>query len=201
MSDTARKRPTYADIEALPPHLRGEILGGELVVSPRPAPPHVRAASSLGRVLGDFDQDGDDDGPGGWWIEDEPELHLDVDADYPVVVPDLAGWRTTTLLELPETAAYTVAPDWVCEILSPSTAADDRALKMPFYAQAGIGHLWIVDPLLFTLEVYRLDAGAWRQLGVWRDEAVAKAEPFDALPLKLSRLWGRRKPPQRVTRS
>jgi Uma2 family endonuclease len=199
MSETAGKRPTYADIEALPPHLRGEILGGELVVSPRPAPPHVRAASSLGRVLGDFDQDGDDDGPGGWWIEDEPELHLDADLDFPVVVPDLAGWRTTTLLALPETAAYTVTPDWVCEILSPSTAADDRALKMPFYAQAGIGHLWIVDPLLFTLEVYRLDAGTWRQVGVWRDDAVVQAEPFDAKPLKLARLWGRRTPPRRRT--
>ena len=89
---------------------------------------------------------------------------------------------------LPETAAYTLAPDWVCEILSPSTAADDRALEMPFYAQAGIGHLWIVDPLLFTLEVYRLDAGTWRQLGVWRDEAIVQAEPFDARPLKLARL-------------
>ena len=197
MSQPARRRPTYAEIEALPPHLRGEILGGELVVSPRPGPPHVRAASSLGRVLGDFDDDGDDGGPGGWWIEDEPELHLDVDEDFSVVVPDLAGWRTTTLLELPETAAYTVAPDWVCEILSPSTAADDRALKMPFYAHARIGHLWIVDPLLFTLEAYRLDAGAWRQTGVWRDDAVVRAEPFDALPLKLSRLWGRRRPPPR----
>lgn len=105
------------------------------------------------------------DGPGGWWLEGQPELHLDADADFPVVVPDLAGWRTTTLLTLPETAAYTVTPDWVCEILSRSTAADDRALKMPFYAQAGIGHLWIVDPLLFTLEVYRLDAGTWRRAG------------------------------------
>ena len=200
MSDTARRRPTYADIEALPRHLRGEILGGELVVSPRPAPPHVRAASSLGRVLGDFDQDGDDGGPGGWWIEDEPELHLDVDEDYPVVVPDLVGWRTTTLLTLPETAAYTVAPDWVCEILSPSTAADDRALKMPFYAQAEIGHLWIVDPLLFTLEAYRLDARTWRQIGVWRDEASVHAEPFEARPMKLARLWGRRRPPQRAVR-
>jgi len=197
MSEGTRRRPTYADIEALPPHLRGEILGGELVVRPRPAPPHVRAASSLGRVLGGFDQDGDDDGPGGWWIEGEPELHLDVDPDFPVVIPDLAGWRTTTLPALPETAAYTVVPDWVCEILSPSTAADDRALKMPFYAQAGITHLWLLDPLLFTLEVYRLEGKSWLHLGVWRDEAVVHAEPFDARPMRLARLWGRRRPPTR----
>ena len=83
---------------------------------------------------GGFDQDGGDDGPGGRWLADAPELHLDVDPDFPVVIPDLAGWRTTTLPALPETAAYAVVPAWVCEILSPSTAADDRALKMPFYA-------------------------------------------------------------------
>ena len=112
MSEAARKRPTYADIEALPPHLRGEILAGELVVSPRPAPPHARAASALGGVLYPFDRDGGD-GPGGWWIDDEPELHLDVDPDFPVVVPDLAGWGTERLPTLPETAAYTVRPDWI----------------------------------------------------------------------------------------
>ena len=199
MSSPARKRPTYADIEALPPHLRGEILGGELVVSPRPAPPHVRAASALGGTLFPFDRDGDGDGdgPGGWWIDDEPELHLDVDPDYPVVVPDLAGWRAEGLPELPETAAYTVVPDWVCEILSPSTGADDRALKMPFYALAGVAHLWIIDPLLMTLEAYRLEGSQWLLLRTWAGTDRARAEPFDAIEISLSRLWGGRKPPPR----
>ncbi len=189
---TARKRPTYDDIEALPPHVVGEILGGELVVSPRPSPPHARAASSLGGLLYGFDRDDDGGGPGGWWIEDEPELHLDVDADYPVVVPDLAGWRAENLPKLPETAAYTVRPDWICEILSPSSGVNDRALKMPFYAAAGIPHFWLVDPMLLTLEAYRLEGRRWLQLGIWRGNDRVRAEPFDAIELPLRRLWGGR---------
>jgi Uma2 family endonuclease len=198
MSDAARKRPTYADIEALPSHLRGEILGGELVVSPRPAPPHARAASALGGVLYPFDRDGGH-GPGGWWIDDEPELHLDVDPDFSVVIPDLGGWRTENLPVLPETAAYTVRPDWVCEVLSPSTAADDRKLKMPFYAAAGVPHLWLVDPLAMTLESFRLERGRWLLLHTWAGEDLVRAEPFEALELRLSALWGGRKPPPRRT--
>lgn len=192
--NNTRKRPTYADIEALPPHLRGEILAGELVVSPRPSPQHVRVGSSLGGLLFGFDRDDGGDGPGGWWIDDAPELHLDVDPDYPVVVPDLAGWRASNLPALPTTAAYTVRPDWVCEILSPSTGAGDRALKMPFYAHAGVPHLWLIDPLLMTLEAYRLDAGRWVVLGVWRGTDRARVEPFDAIERPLKRLWGGRGP-------
>jgi Uma2 family endonuclease len=193
----ARRRPTCADLEALPEWLRGEILAGELLVSRRPGPPHVRAASSLGRALGTFDRDGHVEGPGGWWIEGEPELHLDADPSFPVVIPDLAGWRTEALPVLPATSAYTVRPDWVCEILSPSTAADDRALKMPFYARAGVGHLWFLDPALFLLEVYALDAPTWRHIGIWRDDAEVHAPPFDAHPSRLGPLWGGREPPVR----
>ncbi|MSP73829.1 MAG: Uma2 family endonuclease [Myxococcales bacterium] len=132
--------------------------------------------------------------PAGWWIEVEPELRLDFDADFAVVVPDLAGWRTESLSELPETAAYTLAPDWVCEILSPSTGADDRALKMPFYAAAGVLHLWLIDPLLMTLEAYRLEGPRWVVLGVWHGVDRVRVEPFDAIELPLGRLWGGRRP-------
>ena len=196
-ADAARKRPTYADIEALPQHLRGEILGGELVVCARPSPQHVRAASSLGGSLYGFDRDGD--GPDGWWIDHEPELHLDVDPDYPVVVPDLAGWRVETLPELPETAAYEVRPDWVCEILSPATQSDDRVLKMPFYAAARIPHFWIVDPLIMTVEAYRLEGRDWVVLGTWRGLDRVRIPPFEALELSLGRLWGGRRPAPRAT--
>ena len=194
MSDSsARKRPTYADIEALPPHLRGEILGGELVVSPRPGPPHAKAATTLSSGLDGFNWDSD--GPGGWWILVEPELHLEVDDDYPIVVPDLAGWRVETMPHLPLTAAFTLVPDWICEVLSPSTMADDRVLKLPFYARAGVSHAWLVDPLLFTLEVYRREGPHWILVATHSGEAPVRAEPFEAIELPLARLWGGRKPP------
>jgi hypothetical protein len=136
VSDPARKRPTYDDVLAVPEHLVAEIICGELVTTPRPAPLHTRTASRLGVVLGSaFDHD--EDGPGGWWMLDEPELHLE-NADDPIV-PDLAGWRVERMPELPETAYFALPPDWICEVLSRGTAARDRADKMPIYAAAGVG--------------------------------------------------------------
>lgn len=181
--------PTYADIEALPPHVVGEILAGELVVSPRPAPPHAQAASRLGMIVGPpFDLG--KGGPGGWHIVDEPELQLGVDPKFSVVVPDLAGWRLQTLPERPETAAYTVVPDWVCEVLSPGTSARDRAQKLPFYGRAGVGHVWLVDPIDQTVEVYALSGHRWTlaQVAIGRRSLVAA--PFEALEFDLGLLWG-----------
>ena len=151
----APKRPSYAEIEALPEWLRGEILAGDLVVSPRPAKPHLRAATSLcARIFRPFD-DGEDDGPGGWHLSAEPDLHLDTDPDFPVVISDLAGWRHETLPVVEDgEAAFSVRPDWICEILSPSTAVHDRVHKLPFYGRAGVSHAWLIDPVLRTLEVY-----------------------------------------------
>ncbi|PKN55910.1 MAG: hypothetical protein CVU56_18900 [Deltaproteobacteria bacterium HGW-Deltaproteobacteria-14] len=187
-------RPTYADIEALPSNVVGEILGGELFVSPRPAGPHTEAASLLGVLLGQPFRLGVG-GPGGWRILFEPELSLGVDPDYDPVVPDLAGWRIEVMPERLEAAQYTVVPQWVCEVLSPSTQRADRLLKLPFYGRAGVGHLWFVDPLSETLEVFALRDDHWVLLGVHGGDAVVRAEPFDAVPLPLSWLWGR-KPPE-----
>ena len=121
--EPARKRATYEDLLAVPDNLVAEIINGELVTSPRPAPRHARAASALGGALWGFDSG--PGGPGGWWILIEPELHLD--GHQQVLVPDLAGWRVERMPELPDTAYFEVEPDWVCEVLSPSTAAIDRA--------------------------------------------------------------------------
>jgi Uma2 family endonuclease len=126
-------------------------------------------------------------GPGGWIVLDEPELHLHGD----VLVPDLAGWRRERMPELPDAAAFELAPDWVCEVLSPSTAAVDRADKLPIYAREGVQHAWLLDPTAKTLEVLRLEGDAWRLLATWRDEAVVRAEPFDAFELDLAVLWAR----------
>lgn len=191
MGPVEKRRPaTYADIEALPPEVTGEIIAGELVVSPRPSPPHAQAESAVSVLVGGPFQYGVG-GPGGWWILVEPELSLGVDPLFDPVVPDLAGWRRDRMPHLPETASFEMAPDWVCEVLSPRTEARDRADKMPFYARAGVRHAWLIDPLLRTLEIFRLDGETWRLAAVHRESVVVRAEPFAEVEIDLARLWQR----------
>ena len=185
MSEGGR-RATYGDLLALPAHVVGEIINGELVTSPRPASPHARASSSIGGELyGPFDRGRG--GPGGWIILDEPELHLLGN----VLVPDLAGWRRSRMPEMPDATAFELAPDWVCEVLSPSTAKLDRADKLPIYARAGISHVWLADPAPQLLEALRLESGGYRIVGTWHGDVQARAEPFDAIELDLAALWAK----------
>jgi len=175
---------TYDDLLAVPEHRVGEIVDGELHVSPRPAFRHARASSALGPgIMGPFDQGRG--GPGGWWILDEPELHLGAN----VLVPDLAGWRRQRVPEFPDVTASTIAPDWVCEVLSPSTERLDRARKMPIYAHEGIPYLWLVSASARTLETYGLRDGKWLLLATYEGDAKVRAEPFDAVELELGLLW------------
>jgi len=190
MSETAKHKASYDELRALPENKVGEILGGELYASPRPAPRHARAYSSItGTLWGPFDHGRG--GPGGWWIIDEPELHRADD----VIVPDIAGWRRSRMPTLPDTAWFELAPDWVCEILSPSTAHTDRAIKMPVYAREGIGHLWLVDPDAHTLEAYSLqESGRWLLLETLKDDDGVRQPPFDAIEFSLADLWA--EPPE-----
>ena len=183
---------TYADIEALPPNMVGEILAGELVASPRPAGPHAQAASSLGAYLNVLFERGIG-GPGGWWITDEPELSLAADPLFDPVVPDIVGWRLTTAPEPYKTAQAHTVPDWVCEVLSPSTARRDRLLKLPYYARAGVKHVWLMDPILETIEVYRLSGASWNLVVVVGEDEIVALEPFEAVEIDLLPLWGRRR--------
>jgi Uma2 family endonuclease len=184
MTFPARREASYEDLLDLPENQVGEIIGGRLHAQPRPTPRHARVASGLGADLGTpFDRGRG--GPGGWWILDEPELHLGAD----VLVPDLAGWRRERLPRLPDTAWIELPPDWVAEVLSPSTAGKDRVLKMPLYAAAGVSHCWILDPDVRTLEAYANQAGRWLLLGTWNGDDRAAIPPFDAVILELSPLW------------
>ena len=183
---TAPPRATYADIQALPENVVGEILEGVLYTQGRPAMRHSLAGSALGEELGPPFKRGRG-GPGGWVILDEPELHLGLD----VVVPDLAGWRRETMPEVPDVAACTIAPDWACEVLSPSTAGKDRGKKMPIYARERVAHVWLVDTTPRTLEVFRLDGDTYRLIAAFEGDARVRAEPFDAIELDLSVLWAR----------
>lgn len=164
-----------------------EIIDGELIVSPRPASPHAFASSVLGAdVTGPFHRSpGDPAGPGGWWILDEPELHLGED----VLVPDLAGWRHERMGTVRDEPFFTLAPDWACEVVSPSTGRIDRSRKMRIYAREHVERLWLVDPLARTLEIYRLEGGRWLVVGAHGGDDVVRAEPFEAIELRLDRWW------------
>ena len=182
-----KRRATYADLMEVPDTKVAEIIDGELVVSPRPASPHAFAATVIGAdIVRPFHRDpGDPAGPGGWWILLEPELHFRDD----VLVPDWSGWRRERLPVFPNTPAFTLAPDWICEVISPSTARIDRSLKMSIYAREGVSHLWFVEPLQQTVETYRLESGRWVVVGTHAGREIVRAEPFDAVELHLDRWW------------
>ena len=179
-----KKAATYQDLVQVPGHLIAEILDGELYATPRPALRHAHAASVLGVEIGGPFHRGRG-GPGGWWILDEPELHLHAD----VVVPDLAGWRRDRLAALPDAPALTLAPDWVCEVVSPSTEGIDRGRKLAIYAREGVSHAWLINPTSQTLEVLALAEGRWVLLAAHTGAVMVRAEPFEAVDLDLSALW------------
>lgn len=181
-----RRQALYDEYLAVPDHRRAEIIGGTLYVSPRPAPRHANASSVLGVELGGPFQRGRG-GPGGWWILDEPELHLE---PLEPIAPDLAGWRVERMPALPETAHFTLVPDWICEVLSKSTERVDRDLKLPLYANHGVRHVWLVDPIAKSLEVYTLgDERKWRVVRTYEGDRRVRAEPFDAIELDLAAMW------------
>jgi Uma2 family endonuclease len=176
---------TYDDLLRVPDHRVAEILDGELIVSPRPASRHALAGTRLtGDLSGPFDRGRG--GPGGWWIVAEPELHLGAD----VVVPDLAGWRRERLPRYPDAAFFTLAPDWACEIVSPSSERRDRIQKMALYAREQVRHLWLLSPTARTLEVYHWEPGPrWSRVAAHAGDEHVRAAPFEAIELELGALW------------
>jgi Uma2 family endonuclease len=185
MAQPRIKPATYADIEALPENMVGEIVHGVLYAHARPAPKHGVASSRLGsELMGPFDRGRR--GPGGWRFIDEPELHLGPH----VIVPDIAGWRRERLPQLPVTAYFETPPDWVCEVLSPSTARLDRTGKLGVYGFFKVKHAWYVDPVLRTLEVFELTAdGRWSIAATFADADSVTAPPFEAHTFALDELW------------
>jgi Uma2 family endonuclease len=175
---------TYDDLVKVSDLVVAEIVDGELYATPRPALRHVRTGSVLGvRIGGPYDSG--DGGPGGWWVLDEPELHFGRD----VLVPDLAGWRRTHLPRVPDAPYCSVVPDWVCEVLSPSTASLDRTKKLAIYLREQVGHAWLIDPIARTLEVLRIDGSRWTMLATHSAAEVVRAEPFTEVELDLAELW------------
>lgn len=184
MSQTKPRPATYADIEALPPHVVGEIAFGVLHTHPRPTPRHSKATTELiGELRNPFGRGRG--GPGGWLILVEPELHLGPH----VIVPDIAAWRRERMPKLPDAAYIETPPDWVSEILSPSTARFDRTDKLSIYAAFGIPHVWLVDPISKTLEALALTGGKWLIAATFKDAEPVTAPPFEAHTFPLDVLW------------
>lgn len=184
MTEPVLRGATYEDLLNVPENLVAELIDGELYTWPRPAGPHARAGSILGgRLTRAYDEG--DGGPGGWWIIDEPELHL----NKLIVVPDIAGWRRDRMPDYPETSGCETAPDWLCEIQSPSTARYDRVTKLPIYARHGVRNVWLLDPSAKTLEVLRLENQRWVVVANFGDDDVVRAEPFEELEIPLAALW------------
>jgi Uma2 family endonuclease len=174
----------YDDLVALPDTVVGEIVDDQLWAAPRPAPRHAWAAGQLMAELGSRLRGGGS-GKGGWRILPEPELHL----GRQVVVPDLAGWRRERLPRLPSTPYFDLAPDWLCEVLSPSTQQLDRDKKLGVYAAAGVNHMWLVDPLMRSLEVLRRAGSEWMYVAHHEGLEIVHAAPFAELGLALPLLW------------
>jgi Uma2 family endonuclease len=182
-SKPLKKGASYDDLIRVPEHFVAEMFDGELYASPRPAFPHARAAGVLHAKLGDSFDFGR--GPGGWLMFIEPELHFRND----VLVPDIAGWRRERLPSVPEDAFATLAPDWICEVLSPSTEHIDRGQKLPIYAREGVSHAWLVDPLRQSLEVLALESGTLAVVERHYGSDNVRAAPFAAIELELRALW------------
>ena len=183
-ADTISPRATYQDVLDAPPHKVAEVVDGTLYTHPRPAPPHAVASSVLGGTIGLPFHVGRG-GPGGWWIIVEPELHLDED----IVVPDIAGWRRERMPQLPNTAYFTLAPDWVCEVLSPSTRKLDLGDKRAVYAREGVGYLWFIDPIARSLEAYELRGKEWVLIDTLFEDASVSLPPFEEISFDLGDLW------------
>ncbi len=182
----AYKPTLYEQLADLPEGLTGEILNGQLHAQPRPTGPHAHAETELGIDIGSAYGRGRG-GPGGWRIIIEPEIHFITDVE--VTVPDLAGWRKERMPQIPAGHRFEVVPDWICEILSPSTESKDRHIKMPLYAHYGVAYAWLVDPMQRRLQAYALDGNKWRLLAEAAGNDVLAVAPFEALQLELINLW------------
>lgn len=181
----ANKLATYDDLLAIPEDVKAEILGGELVTQPSPSFSHVKVQGGMSHYLGgpfDFDHDG----PDGWWIVCEIDVRL---SPHDIVRPDVVGWRRSRLSSPHGMRPVDVVPDWICEVLSPSTTKHDRFHKFRLYARHGVPYYWLVDPVARLLEANALDGGQWKNIGVFDETARARIPPFEAVELPVGRLF------------
>lgn len=193
---SARKRATYQDVLDAPEHVVAEVIDGNLYLFPRPRFRHARNATVLGTFLTSAFDLGIN-GPGGWLILFEPELHVGNPEEPDIVVPDIAGWRKERLDEgaMEDPAFITIPPDWTCEVLSKSTTRVDRTKKLPIYAREKVGHVWLADAQTRLIEVFRYSRGGFILVGTYGGTDSIRAEPFAEVEIAPAFVWGRSPPP------
>jgi len=185
MAEVARKKATHDDLHKVPENMIGEIIDGEIIATPRPSRRHGYTTTALGVAIGGRYQFGQRGGPGGWIFIIEPEIGLGND----ILVPDLAGWKRDRFPREEGHNWISIAPDWICEVLSPRTFRKDKVVKMPLYAQHGVQYFWLIDPVAKTLDIFRLEAGRWVVAGLYAENDIARADPFPEVEVDLSFLW------------
>ena len=187
MSGSGPKRPaTYEDLLDVPDSLVAEIVDGG-ARDQFPARHSTRGCVSRFRARCIQCSMPRWRNPGGWVILFEPELHI-VGRD---PRPRHRRLASGTHAHPPRCGVHRDFADWVCEVLSPATAALDRTRKMRHYARAGVSHLWLLDPQPETLEVFRLDGDSWRLVTSVAGAVQIAAKPFDAIEMNLARIWAR----------
>ena len=176
---------TAADLAALPEEVRAEVVAGEVVEKASPAFEHGDAQGAICEIIRPPFQRGRG-GPGGWWIATEVEVEFET---HEIYLPDVSGWRRERVQERPRGRPVRVRPDWICEVLSLSTAARDLGPKLRTYHRCGVPHYWVVDTEHETLTVYRWGIeGYVVALSAGREETV-HAEPFEAIAVDIADLF------------
>jgi Uma2 family endonuclease len=189
MTDPSKRLATAEDLLVLPGERAAEVIGGELIDKAAPSPDHGSAQVGLSGVLFGFRGAGGGGprGPGGWWLMSEVEVFYETHETYR---HDLAGWRRERVPERPRDRPVRILPDWVCEILSPSNAANDTVRKLRVLHQHRVPHYWLLDPMEATLRVLRwTEEGYLEAVSATADETV-RAEPFDAIEIPLGVVLG-----------
>jgi Uma2 family endonuclease len=179
-----RMKLTYEDLCNVPDDMTGEIIDGELSLTPMPSKQQIHTGTKLANAVVAAYHFGTK-GPGGWIILDEPDLAFGED----ILVPELAGWKEDRFIVSWEHHWISVAPDWVCEIISPETAQRDRTQKMPIYERNGVSYVWLIDPAEKSLEIFRLESGKWGAPTLYTGNDKVRAEPFEQTEINLGDLW------------
>ena len=182
-------RATAADLLAIPEEERfHEVKGGELVRKAMPSGPHGLGQSQVVSQVGSsYNRRPGARGPGGWWILTEVEIAIE---PHEVYRPDVVGWRRERMPEVPKESPLLLRPDWICKVLSHSTARNDLVKKMRVYHRASVPHYWIVDPDRETLSVYRFTEDGYLIALMAEPGELVRAEPFGEVELDVGALFG-----------